>query len=75
MKKDIIRKTKIETKDIKKIEENKDMPNGGIFRFITILLPSILLGILGNMLFGAEGALIGFFIGLIIGVILTFRGV
>jgi uncharacterized ion transporter superfamily protein YfcC len=75
MKKDMIRKSKIEAKDIEKQEENKDMPNGGIIQFVKILLPGIVLGILGNMFFGADGALIGFFIGIIIGFILMMRGV
>ena len=75
MKRNIVGKSKIEIKDVEKQEENKNMPNGGILRFVTILVPAIILGILGNMFFGAEGALIGFLIGLIIGGILMFRGV
>ena len=62
MKKNVVEKSKIETKDIKKQEEKKSMPNGGIIHFVKILLPGIVLGILGNMFFGVNGALIGFLI-------------
>lgn len=75
MKRNIVEKPKIETKDIEKQEENGNMPNGEIIYFIRILMPGIILGILGNIFFGANGALIGFFIGIMIGFILRIRGV
>jgi hypothetical protein len=75
MERNIKRKSNIEIKDSVNQGENNNMPNGGIIRFITILVPAIILGILGNTLFGAEGAMIGFLIGLIIGAILIYRGV
>jgi len=76
MKKNAIEKPKIEAEDIKKRkEEEENMPNGEIILFIRILLPGIILGILGNIFFGASGALIGFFIGMILGFLLRMRGV
>lgn len=66
MKKDIIEKAKIETKDIKKQEEKESMPNG-IAVNPKIIVGGILVGIIGWIIAGPIGAVFGFVIDGLIG--------